>query len=169
MSVELKAQAQEVNHVEASAAAPINYKVEQVLRAMYFGYEGDPKSLQVGVTKGTALCAYDALDYCVVGVADERGYRFTPASNSALITLGYHPTAVLLLLSQMRYNGEPVLAEVNGDLVALHAAAAQCARDVVFNYEKLEMVKGKPRVVSKPVLDNYRAYTKIFGKPKFFA
>lgn len=146
-----------------------NPKVEQVLRAMYFGYDGNTSPLKVGSMSGTALAFFEPDEYVDLGIADARGYRFMPESNSALISLGYHPTAVLLWLSRMTLNGEPVL-KVQGDrLIVIHAAACQCARDVVMNYEQLELIKGKPRVLAKPILDSYRAYVKTHGKPTHFA
>lgn len=148
-----------------------NPKQEQVLRAIYLGfYDGCVKDvLAASPTRGTALANLDPDTYHVIGIADARGYRFKPESNSALITLGYNPSAVLLWLTMMRLDGQPVVKVQDGDLVALHAAVAQCARDVVFNYEKLAMVKGKPRVVAKPILDAYRAYVLEHGKPAKFA
>lgn len=143
----------------------INHKVEQVVRAIYLGYVDQPDVLVSSPVKGALITLYAPEDYMGVGIADAKGYRFTAASNSALITLGYHPAAVLLYLTQMRLNGEPVVLESHGDLVAVHAAVVQCARDLVFNYEKVEMIKGKPRVVGKPVLANYVQH----GKPALFA
>lgn len=142
----------------------VNLKVEQVLRAIYFGFD-KPDALQVSPVGGHAITLYKPDELIECGIADEKGYRLHPSSNSALIALGYHPTAVLLWLSQMRLNGEPVVFIKDEMLVVLHCAAAQCARDVVFNYEKLAIIKGKPRVVSKPFLDNY----KRVGKPALFA
>ena len=142
----------------------VNLKVEQVLRAIYFGFD-KPDALQVSPVGGHAITLFKPDELIECGIADEKGYRFTAASNSALVALGYHPTAVLLWLSQMRLNGQPVVFLKDDKLVVLHCAAAQCARDLVFNYEKLAMVKGKPRVISKPILDNY----KRVGKPALFA
>ena len=146
-----------------------NPKVEQVLRAMYFGYDSNTNPLQVGSMSGTALAFFEPDEYVDVGIADAQGYRFMPESNSALISLGYHPTAVLLWLSRMTLNGEPVLKVQDDRLVVIHAAACQCARDVVMNYEQLELIKGKPRVVARPILDTYRAYVLANGKPPLFA
>lgn len=146
-----------------------NPKVEQVLRAMYFGYDSNTNPLQVGSMSGTALAFFEPNEYVDVGIADAQGYRFMPESNSALISLGYHPTAVLLWLSRMTLNGEPVLKVQDDRLVVIHAAACQCARDVVMNYEQLELIKGKPRVVARPILDTYRAYVLANGKPPLFA
>ena len=144
----------------------INHKTEQVVRAMYFGYDGyTTGTLVTSPVRGSIISLYEPDDVVVVGTADAKGYRFTAASNSALITLGYHPTAVLLLLTQMRYEGEPVVGIQGDELVCTHAAVVQCARDVVFNYEKVQMIKGKPRVVGKPILENYLRV----GKPKNFA
>lgn len=143
----------------------INHKVEQVVRAMYFGYDGGVGTLVSSPVRGSIISLYEPDDVVVVGTADAKGYRFTASSNSALITLGYHPTAVLLLLTQMRYEGEPVVSIQGDTLVAIHAAVVQCARDVVFNYEKVQMIKSKPRVVGKPILENYLRV----GKPKNFA
>ena len=142
----------------------INHKVEQVVRAIYLGYVDLPDVLVSSPVKGALITLYEPEEYLDVGIADERGYRFSAASNSALITLGYHPTAVLLYLTQMRLNGEPVIIESHGSLAAIHAAVVQCARDIVFNYEKVQVIKGKPRVVGKPILENYRRN----GKPKNF-
>ena len=146
-----------------------NPKVEQVLRAMYFGYDGEPNTLKVGSMSGTALAFFSPDEYVDVGIADAQGYRFMPESNSALISMGYHPTAVLLWLSRMTLNGEPVLKVQDDRLVVVHAAACQCARDVVMNYEKLAVIKGKPRVVARPILEAYRAYVLANGKPPLFA
>lgn len=142
----------------------VNLKTEQVLRAIYFGFD-KPDALQVSPVGGHAITLFKPDDLIECGIADEKGYRFTAASNSALVALGYHPSAVLLWLSQMRLNGQPVVFIKDEALVVLHCAAAQCARDLVFNYEKLAIIKGKPRVLSKPILDNY----KRVGKPKTFA
>lgn len=149
---------------KAPQVSVVNLKTEQVLRAIYFGFD-KPDALQVSPVGGHAITLFKPDDVIVIGIADAKGYRFTAASNSALITLGYHPTAVLLYLTQMRLNGEPVVLESHGDLVAVHAAVVQCARDVVFNYEKVQTIKGKPRVVGKPNLENYLRV----GKPKNFA
>ena len=143
----------------------INHKVEQIVRAIYIGYDDLPDVMVSSPVRGSIITLYEPEAYMDVGIADAKGYRFTAASNSALISLGYHPTAVLLYLTQMRLNGEPVVLESHGDLVAIHAAVVQCARDLVFNYEKVQMIKGKPRVVGKPILENYRRV----GKPKNFA
>ena len=143
----------------------INHKVEQIVRAIYLGYVDHKDVLVSSPVKGALITLYEPEEYIDVGIADAKGYRFTAASNSALITLGYHPTAVLLYLTQMRLNGEPVVLESHGDLVAVHAAVVQCARDLVFNYEKVQVIKGKPRVVGKPILENYLRV----GKPKNFA
>ena len=143
----------------------INHKVEQIVRAIYLGYVDQKDVLVSSPVKGALITLYNPEDYMDVGTADVNGYRFSAASNSALITLGYHPTAVLLYLTQMRLNGEPVVIESHGDLVAIHAAVVQCARDLVFNYEKVQVIKGKPRVVGKPILENYLRV----GKPKNFA
>lgn len=144
----------------------INHKVEQVVRAMYFGYDGyTTGTLVTSPVRGSIISLYEPDDVVVVGIADAKGYRFSAASNSALITLGYHPTAVLLMLTQMRYEGEPVVSIQGDTLVCIHAAVVQCARDVVFNYEKVKMIKGKPRVVGKPILEYYLCV----GKPKNFA
>lgn len=142
----------------------VNLKTEQVLRAIYFGFD-KPDALQVSPVGGHAITLFKPDELIECGIADEKGYRFSAASNSALVALGYHPTAVLMWLSQMRLNGQPVVFLKDNKLVVMHCAAAQCARDLVFNYEKLAMVKGKPRVVSKPILDNY----KRVGKPALFA
>lgn len=142
-----------------------NPKVEQVVRAIYFGFESERDSLRVGSMCGTALSFFHPDDYVPIGIADSKGYRLLPCSNSALISMGYHPTAVLLWLTQMSLNGKPVVS-VDGDtLYAQHAAVANCARDVVFEYEKLQMVNRKPIVIARPILDNYRAH----GKPSTFA
>lgn len=146
-----------------------NPKVEQVLRAMYFGYDGNTNPLKVGALSGTALAFFEPDAYVDVGIADAQGYRFMPESNSALISLGYHPTAVLLWLSRMTLNGAPVLKVQDDRLVVIHAAACQCSRDVVMNYEQLELIKGKPRVVARPILDTYRAYVLANGKPPHFS
>ena len=143
----------------------INHKLEQIVRAIYLGYVDRKDVLVSSPVMGSLITLYEPESYVDVGIADVKGYRFTAASNSALITLGYHPTAVLLYLTQMRLNGEPVVLESHGDLVAVHAAVVQCARDLVFNYEKVQMIKGKPRVVGKPILENYLRV----GKPKNFA
>lgn len=147
-----------------------NPKVEQVVRSIYFGYDyQDGNPLKVGSMSGTALAFFEPDEYVDVGIADAQGYRFMPESNSALISLGYHPTAVLLWLSRMTLNGEPVLKAQGDRLIAIHAAVCQCARDVVMNYEQLELIKGKPRVVARPILDTYRAYVLANGKPPLFA
>lgn len=143
----------------------INHKVEQIVRAIYLGYVDRKDILVSSPVMGSLITLYEPEEYMDVGVADAKGYRFTAASNSALITLGYHPTAVLMYLSQMRLNGEPVVCIEDDKLVAIHAAVVQCARDVVFNYEKVQMIKGKPRIVGKPILENYLRV----GKPKNFA
>jgi hypothetical protein len=156
--------------VRLPQALVFNPKVEQVVRSIYFGYDyQDGNPLKVSSMSGTALAFFEPDAYVDVGIADAQGYRFMPESNSALISLGYHPTAVLLWLSRMTLNGEPVLKVQDDRLVATHAAVCQCARDVVFNYEQLELIKGKPRVVARPILDTYRAYVLANGKPEKFA
>lgn len=143
----------------------INHKVEQIVRAIYLGYVDRKDILVSSPVTGSLITLYEPEVYIDIGIADAKGYRFSAAINSALISLGYHPTAVLLYLTQMRLNGEPVTLVSRGDLIAVHAAVVQCARDLVFNYEKVQMIKGKPRVVGKPILENYRRV----GKPKNFA
>lgn len=149
---------------KAPQVSVVNLKTEQVLRAIYFGFD-KPDALQVSPVGGHAITLFKPDEYIEVGTADAKGYRFTAASNSALISLGYHPTAVLLYLTQMRLNGEPVVCVKDDKLVAIHAAVVQCARDLVFNYEKVQMIKGKVKVVSKPILDNYKQYIAAHGKP----
>lgn len=167
--------------VRLPQALVFNPKVEQVVRAIYFGYDtlSSPNALVASPTKGTALDYFGPDATVVIGVADARGYRFKPESNSALISLGYNPTAVLLWLTQMRVNGDAVVQAHEDELLAVHAAMVQCARDVVFNYEKLGIVQGKPKtvrgkvqparskigVISQPILENYRKH----GKPALFA
>lgn len=144
----------------------VNLKVEQVVRSIYFGFDDSGcNPLDVSPVRGLAITLYEPDAYIEIGIADTRGYRFTGASASALIKFGYHPNAVLMYLSQMRLNGEPVVCVKDNKLVAIHAAVVQCARDLVFNYEKVQMIKGKPRVVGKPILENYLRV----GKPKNFA
>lgn len=161
----------------------INHKVEQVVRAIYWGFEpvaGDPKAasntLSTKAQQGSAITYSAPDDWLYIGIADARGYRFSPSSNSALIALGLHPTAVLLHLTRMRLDGKPVVRVVDDALVALHSAVVQCARDAVFNWYKVELVpteikvKGKVRKVKQPVvvdLPILRAYHEA-GKPKLF-
>ena len=144
----------------------VNLKVEQVVRSIYLGFAEDGfNPLAVSPEKGLVITLFEPDAYIEIGIADARGYRFTGASASALIKFGYHPNAVLMYLSQMRLNGEPVVCIKDDKLVAIHAAVVQCARDLVFNYEKVQVIKGKPRVVGKPILENYVRV----GKPKNFA
>lgn len=144
----------------------VNPKVEQVVRAIYFGFDSSSTSVMHSqVRKGTIMRQYSPDAHVVIGIADAKGYRLNPASNSMLAAMGYHPTAVLLWLTQLRLNGQPVVKVQGEDLVAVHGAVVQCARDVVFNYHKLEMIKRKPVVVARPILEFYRKY----GKPKKFA
>lgn len=126
--------------------AVINHKVEQVIRALYIGLETQNVSCAVG----TAHENFHALDWKVIGVADHKGYRFTPDTNTRLIMMGLHPTSVLASLTRMRFNGEPVVAVHGNLLVALHGAVAQNARDQVFN--------------TKPLLDLYLG----LAKPQLF-
>lgn len=160
-----KSKAQKIQVKRIPQALVFNPKVEQVVRAIYFGYDGTDNVSVVSSVKGTAIDYFKPTEAVNIGIADAQGYRFRPESNSALITLGYHPTAVLLWLTQMRLDGHGVVAASADSLVAVHAAVVQLARDMVFNYEKVEMIKGKPRVVGKPVLTNYLQH----GKPAKFA
>ena len=144
----------------------VNLKVEQIVRSIYFGFDDSGcNPLDVSPVRGLAITLFEPDTFIEIGIADARGYRFTGASASALIKFGYHPSAGLVYLSQMRLNGEPVVCIKDAKLVAMHAAVVQCARDLVFNYEKVQMIKGTPRVVGKPILENYRR----IGKPKNFA
>lgn len=153
----------------------INHKVEQVVRAIYFGFEkDDPTVLSTSVNKGAALAYFDPLDNVIIGIADAYGIRFKPESNSALIVLGYHPSAVLFALTCMRLNGEAVVQRVGDDLVAVHAAVAQLARDVVFNWKVPECTTSrltKETKFKKPILDSYKAVLRLNkgGKPPLFA
>ena len=161
----LKSKAQNIQVKRIPQALVFNPKVEQIVRAIYFGYDGTDSVSVVSPVKGTAIDYFKPTEAVNIGIADAQGYRFRPESNSALITLGYHPTAVLLWLTQMRLDGHGVVAASADSLVAVHAAVVQCARDMTFNYEKVEIIKGKPRVVGKPVLTNYL----VHGKPEKFA
>lgn len=125
----------------------INHKVEQVIRAIYLGLE----SQNVDCTKGTSLENFKAGEWVVIGIADHRGYRFTPDTNTRLIMMGYNPVSVLASLTRMRLNGAPVVAVQGGTLIAMHGAVAQNSRDQVFN--------------TKALLDLHRE----IGKPKLFA
>lgn len=161
----------------------INHKVEQVVRAIYWGFEPNfedldapSNTLSTKAQQGSIITYSSPDDWITIGIADYRGYRFSPASNSALIALGYHPTAVLMHLTRMRLYGKPVVRVVDDALVALHSAVVQCARDVVFNWYTTELVekvikaKGKVRKVKQPVvvdLPILRAYHEA-GKPKLF-
>lgn len=153
----------------------INHKVEQVVRAIYFGFEKDnPSVLSTGVNYGAALSYFDPMDYVFIGIADAYGIRFKPESNSALIALGYHPSAVLFALTRMRLNGEAVVQRVGDDLVAIHAAVAQLARDVVFNWEVPDCTSSrvtKGTQFKKPMLDSYKTVLRLNkgGKPPLFA
>lgn len=125
----------------------INHKVEQIIRALYLGLG----SQNVDCTQGTALENFKADDWVVIGIADHRGYRFTPSTNSRLIMMGLHPSSVLASLTRMRLNGKPVVAAQGSTLIAMHGAVAQNARDQLFN--------------TKALLDFHRKV----GKPKLFS
>lgn len=125
----------------------LNHKVEQIIRAQYLGLE----SQNVDCTKGTALENFKADDWVVVGIADHRGYRFSPSTNTRLAMMGLNPSSVLASLTRMRFNGAPVVAAQGSTLIAMHGAVAQNSRDQLFNTTQL--------------LDFYRAT----GKPKMFA
>lgn len=159
----------------------INHKVEQVVRAIYWGFEpniDDPKAasntLSTKAQQGSAITYSAPADWLYIGIADVRGYRFSPSSNSALIALGLHPTAVLLHLTRMRLDGKPVVRVVDDALVALHSAVVQCAHDIVFNWEVTKLIKVKHKntgkIVSKVVVTDMpilRAYHEA-GKPELF-
>lgn len=158
-----------MNQYVSKAVTPkrpvINHKVEQLVRAVYFGLDGvDRSALSIDCTKGTAIEFFGADDWVEIGVADVRGYRLKPSSNSACAVLGFLGTVVLKHLTQLRLNGEPVVAAKGDNLIAKHCAVVQACRDVVFNWDKVELTKGKPVVVDKPLLRLYYSEP----KPKLF-
>lgn len=125
----------------------INHKVEQIIRAVYLGLAEQ----NVDCTKGTALENFKADDWVVVGIADQRGYRFTPETNTRLAMMGLNGVSVLASLTRMRLNGKPVVAAQGNTLIAMHGAVAQNARDQLFNTEKLltlHRTLGKPKMFS---------------------
>lgn len=148
---------------------PINHKVEQIVRGIYWGLGDKGNTFNVVAGKGAAQLAFDGNGYIDIGIADHRGYRFNPETNTVLIMMGYHPTAVLLHLTRMSLNGKPVVAIKDDRLVALHGAVVAAAHDVAFKWDDIKAVevKGKIqyRVVGHPLLGNYRRY----GKPEHFA
>ena len=125
----------------------INHKVEQIIRAVYLGLAEQ----NVDCTKGTALENFKAGDWVVIGIADHRGYRFSPDTNTRLAMMGLNGVSVLASLTRMRYNGAPVVAAQGSTLIAMHGAVAQNARDQLFNTEKLltlHRAAGKPKLFS---------------------
>lgn len=125
----------------------INHKVEQIVRAVYLGLSEQ----NVDCSKGTALENFKADDWIVVGIADHRGYRFSPETNTRLAMMGLNGVSVLASLTRQRLAGKPVVAAQGNTLIAMHGAVAQNARDQVFNTSKL--------------LAEHRHY----GKPALFA
>lgn len=150
----------------------INHKVEQIVRAVLFGFPQVPfypenhcsTVLQVSCNTVPIICQYDEYDHVIIGLADERGYRFNPESNSALIWLGIHPSAFLLHLTKCVRDGVPCVRELStGNLSIEFGALVNCARDAVFNWEKMEVIDGKKQR-RKPLLEAYI----LSGKPKTF-
>lgn len=151
----------------------INHKVEQIVRAVVIGFEDIPfhpnnsrtKVLQVSCNTVPLICQFEPTDQVIIGKADERGYRFNPESNSALIWLGIHPSAFLFHLTKCVRDGVPCVRELStGDLSIEFGALVNCARDAVFNWEKMEVIDGKKQR-RKPLLEAYI----LSGKPKTFA
>lgn len=125
----------------------INHKVEQIIRAVYLGLQEQ----NVDCRKGTALENFKADDWVVIGIADHRGYRFTPQTNTRLAMMGLNGVSVLASLTRMRLNGKAVVAVQGSTLIAMHGAVAQNARDQLFNTEKLlamHRIAGKPKLFS---------------------
>lgn len=153
----------------------INHKVEQIVRAVVMGFAptthfdgttGHMKTvLQVSWNTVPLICQFEPTDHVIIGKADERGYRFNPESNSALIWLGIHPSAFLFHLTKCVRDGVPCVRELStGHLSIEFGALVNCARDAVFNWEKMEVIEGKKQR-RKPLLEAYI----LSGKPKTFA
>lgn len=154
----------------------INHKVEQIVRAAVIGFGptvhfddstvGHLKTvLQVSCNTVPLICQFEPTDHVIIGKADERGYRFTPESNSALIWLGIHPSAFLLHLTKCVRDGVPCVHEVStGHLSIEFGALVQCARDAVFNWDTVEVIDGTKQR-RKPLLEAYI----LAGKPETFA
>lgn len=146
----------------------INHKVEQIVRAVLIGFSPDAPStlLNVSCFAVPLICQYNPDEHVVIGLADERGYRFAPECNSALITLGIHPTAFLYHLTKTRNaDGVPCVRETTTQYLTIEfGALVQCARDAVFNWETKEHYNGKLQR-RKPILEAYI----LNGKPASFA
>lgn len=145
----------------------INHKVEQIVRAVLIGFAPNTKGvLNVSCNSVPLICQYNPDEHVVIGYADERGYRFAPECNSALITLGIHPTAFLYHLTKTRNSdGLPCVRETTTQYLTVEfGALVQCARDAVFNWETKEHYNGKLQR-RKPILEAYI----LNGKPASFA
>lgn len=145
----------------------INHKVEQIVRAVLIGFAPNTKGvLNVNCGSVPLICQYNPDEHVVIGLADERGYRFAPECNSALITLGIHPTAFLYHLTKTRNaDGVPCVRETTTQYLTIEfGALVQSARDAVFNWETKEHYNGKLQR-RKPILEAYI----LNGKPASFA
>lgn len=143
----------------------VNHKVEQIVRAVLIGFVPNQAVLNVDCGKVPLICQFNPDDHVIIGIADERGYRLSPESNSALIWLGLHPTAFLYHLTTFVRDGVPVVRETDTGFLAIEfGALVQCARNATFQWNTKEVINGVKQY-RKPILEEY-----IFaGKPKTFA
>lgn len=132
----------------------INHKVEQVLRAIIYGYtvsdiagaggqylsEGD-SILKVSAVGDSTFTLYTPEQVLQIGKLTRKGSALNAEANSALAVLGFNGNAVLHWLSRMRIvddlTGFADVCIVNdGEFIyTTYGALANLARDVVFNRE----------------------------------
>lgn len=134
----------------------INHSVEQVLRAVLLGddVESCIKFRNV-FSKGNTFTKLQEPDsHVVVGIADVRGWRLSPVTNSYLIRSGIKPDAFLLRLSQQHIDGVQLLREQDGKLYILFSALYQTAYEAVQRPER--------------ILNGFNGYVRKHGYPKHF-
>ena len=132
----------------------VNHKVEQVLRSVI---DAElclqfPDLVNIDSTGGTfyhELQWLDDVDCICVGIADERGYRFTPSTNSLLIRMGYNPNVLLYSLCCAKDSTGNVTVGSKGSLLTKAEALVLCAYDLVFNYDNAYKLYQEYRVKHK--------------------
>lgn len=142
-----------------------NHKVEQVLRAL-IGHEEILKTegelynpSAVGYNLTCDLRVSDPESHIVIGIADHRGYRFTPTTNSLLISLGYNPNVLLYTLccAKDTQGIHKTLGTTEGKLVTSPEALMLCAYDSVFNYKEAYKFYQEYRLNHKDKIHNVLA------------
>lgn len=120
-----------------------NHKVEQVLRAVLSPLDilRDSSCYNVSAVGANLTCdlrVSDPSSYVFVGTADHKGFRFTPTTNSLLISLGYNPNVLLYTLccAKDNTNAHTTRSTDSSELISTVQTLIVCAYDLVFNYKE---------------------------------